>query len=234
MKILQILLLSCFTVSWAQAQFDLDSNYYSASYLSFGYGNFSAAELQSFAPNLSAPGPDKFIFGLQSLVMKRNLCIGFGMNGMLGNTLENEQMEFNHSAFLFGLDVGYPLLSTAKHKLYPKLGVVWVIEYLQINQKQNLNLQQVQQNFEREINIDKGSLGFDFSLNWDFVPRWKEIKGRQGYGGFLIGLSAGYLCTLANDNWKYSGGEINGAPTFGTQGFYVKLTLGAATTAKDD
>ncbi|MDZ7846462.1 MAG: hypothetical protein U5L96_06685 [Owenweeksia sp.] len=46
----------------------------------------------------------------------------------------------------------------------------------------------------------------------------------------MTGLRVGYMLDFENSKWRYQGGDIAGAPRYGMQGFYVKLTVGALGT----
>ncbi|HAD96792.1 MAG TPA: hypothetical protein DCG19_05255 [Cryomorphaceae bacterium] len=98
------------------------------------------SELGAFAPGLPDPGALQLVVGMSSLFMNPNFVLSFGMNWRSPETVENDFTQLNNSTFDFGVAAGYPLIYREKHKVYPLLGVSWVIDYLHISDKNDLNL----------------------------------------------------------------------------------------------
>ncbi len=197
-----------------------------------GYANFPNSDLQVFTPQLEAPTAEHFYFGVANGGMSENMVYFLNLVAALGGTSDNDSMKAQYSGLGITLDLGYCLVNNKKYKLYPLVGAGTSFYYVNIDQKADLNLGQVQQNFGRSINMNRLGFALDVSMNIDISSKWKYSEETKRHQSFLYGLKIGYHYQFAGDNWKYDGGGITGTPKYGMQGFYVGICIGGISTER--
>ncbi len=195
-----------------------------------GYGHFPNSDLKAFTPQLQEPAGNHFYFGVANGGMSDKLVIFFNAMFSGGGSAAIDSMESKYSGYAVNMELGYPLVKKEGFRIYPLLGTGFSLYNIFIDEKADLSLWQVQQNFGRSINLNRAGLSLDFSLNIDLTPNWKYSEKAESYNSFLYGLKLGYHYQFAGNNWKHNGGEITGAPEFGMQGFYLGLSLGFIST----
>lgn len=231
-KFKKIAFLSCLifgSTSLLHSQVDAQSNI-AFMKLNAGYGNYGSAELGAFAPGLNTPDDDYFTLGIEFGATHNKLVYGYTLGSAYAPGITGNGYEMNRAGMNFGLGAGYLLLNKQHAKLYPNLNAGVSIYNVSITETEDLSLTQVQGSFGRELNLYQLNFMLDLSLNYDYYFKWTEDETGGNKGSYLIGAKAGYLYSLANDNWKYQGGDINNAPNWGMQGWYAQLTFGLGVT----
>lgn len=193
-----------------------------------GYGNMDVSGLRAFIPS----GDGSLITGNQSLVggtghgIIDRMVIGGTGYGILGDELSSDSFSIDLGGAAGTFDFGYLVLDRNNIKVFPMLGVGGGSYGVKIAQRRNISASQAAADPGREISMNNGSFIFDLSLNLRTIPFVEYHAKDDSYGGFMTGLSVGYLFSTASANWSFTGGEITGGPRFGINMLYVKLVLG--------
>jgi hypothetical protein len=193
-----------------------------------GYGSMDVSGLRVFIPS----GDGRLITGNQTLAGGTGHgiigCFVIGGSGyaIRGDELSTDSFSIRLSGGAGTFDIGYLLLDRQNLKLFPMLGVGGGSYGVKIAQRKNISASQVASDPGREVSLGNSSFAFDASLNLRTIPYLEFNEEDNSYGGFMTGISVGYVFSLPGDNWSFSGGDITGGPRFGLNMLYIKLLLG--------
>lgn len=196
-----------------------------------GYGTLSNSTPNELLPT---SGAEKFNSGgfagggYFHFQWKRGI-FEFGSHGVnafeQSGTLYKTQLE--QSVFTF--KGGYALINKPRFRLYPLVGIGAVGTNLKIANNQNLNLGTVLSTPFQEITLNHIALAGDVALGADYrFKGWRPKGNTDREVSFILGARTGYFISAANNKWRYSGGDINGGPSYGPSGFYAQVTVGIA------
>jgi len=192
-----------------------------------GYGFMDVSKLHDFVPaGVNKFTNSQFLIGGTGHGYIGRLVMGGSGFGIQGDEISTDSFKYKLGGGIGTFDIGYLLLDKEKVKIYPMIGIGGGGFGLRIAQNKNVSLNEVVNNPSREINISKGGFVFDVSVNLNFIPSLTYNEQDNSYGGFMIGLKAGYLFSMPSSNWEFSGGDVTGGPRFGLNMPYIKLILG--------
>jgi hypothetical protein len=195
---------------------------------SLGYQNVNASRLNDFLPTAGANGfsNDNFSFGflLQDTYGKGVIEFDFvGAGNNQNGTLYRTQLAYGQ----FLLKGGYTVVNGERFRLYPLVGIGFGAVNMAIANNNNITFGSLGNNPFQEINLTLPVFVLDLGLGGDYKVTTREASC-GGSRHFMLGFRAGYFISPANNNWRYTGGGVNGAPSFGPQGFYARATIGFA------
>lgn len=201
--------------------------------LLFGYGHFPVSDLAVFVPQAESFNEHHFLFGASSQSVYKRVVVGFEVVAAFGDTYKNDSLTASVDAGWMNINFGYVLLDKARFKIYPTAGAGVILNGLSMSDKRQLSLQQIQNDFGREINLSRLGMSLDIGVNIDLLGKWKYHEETSTTTCFLTGLKIGYLYSFAGDNWKYGRGtKVSGGPDFGLHGPYLQLKIGGYSTRK--
>lgn len=194
-----------------------------------GYGYMDVSKLHDFVPaNIRKFDNNHLVIGGEGHAVINKVLIGGQGYGMQGNSLSTDNANINLSGGLGTFDMGYMIVDKATYKFYPILGLGGGSYGIRISDNKNVPLSDLNNsNTYHTINVSQSYFVADLSLNLNFFPFISDEQISSGnYGGFLVGIKAGYIYSLPGSKWNYGGADITGGPDFGLNMFYVKVMIG--------
>jgi hypothetical protein len=124
--------------------------------------------------------------------------------------------------------VGYNLLPPASTLLYPSVGIGGGALALTLTRRGAQTFGDALAN-PRVSQLERGMAVLDVGLALETVTGRRATRGRhaQGWGGWVLGLRAGYLVPFARGDWRQQGEGLAGGPGTELRGPYVRLVVGA-------
>ncbi|MEE4310631.1 MAG: hypothetical protein V2J62_02070 [candidate division KSB1 bacterium] len=157
-------------------------------------------------------------------VMGRLILGGEG-HAIFNGEESNDLYDYSLSAGSGFFNVGYVAYSTPLFRLYPMIGFGGGGVTLKIAESAATpSFDEVLQNPKRSVQMDSGGFLLNVSLGADYTITMEQ--GKDGAGGFIVGLRAGYVMTPIQDDWFIDSDEISGSPDTGLTGFYIRLLIG--------
>lgn len=192
-----------------------------------GYANVNATRLNDFLPLAGANNftNDNFAFGFLFSDTYGRGIVEFDFGGAFNNqngSLFRTQATYSHIL----LKGGYTILNGDRFRLYPLFGLGIGGTNIEISNNNNIQFNSLGTAPFQEINLTLPNLLLDLSFGGDFKVSTREGSECKGNRHFVLGFRAGYFYNVPNNNWRYTGGSVNGAPSFGAQGAYVRATIG--------
>ncbi|MBI3133968.1 MAG: hypothetical protein HYZ14_04760 [Bacteroidetes bacterium] len=217
----------CFFFATVTAQENATTEGMGGGGFTIGYGNMGVRDLNTFVP-ASVPffSNNQMLLGGTGHGVIGRLVIGGSGCAISGDRFATDSLRGSISGGQGTFDVGYILINKNKLKFFPMLGVGGGGYGISISKNIPLSATTVSLDPGQEINISQGGIVTDISLNLYTIPALAYDKEENSYGGFMIGLQVGYLFSVPNSLWGYSGGDITGGPSFGLNMPYAKLVLG--------
>ena len=120
--------------------------------------------------------------------------------------------------------IGYIIYSKKCFNIYPLLGIGGGGVTLKIAEDSSPSFDQVLNDPKRNVELIYGGMILNLSVGVDYFIKMEETD--EGFGGFLLGLQAGYLLAPFTHDWKMDEHDISGGPDVGLNGFFVRITLG--------
>jgi len=128
-------------------------------------------------------------------------------------------------------DIGYVIFSKSGFNLFPLLGIGGGGFSLRIVERApSPTFDEILDNPKREANISTGSFLFNFALGLDYLLALGEDK--EGRGGLLLGIRAGYIFDPTKADWKMTDQDVLKGPDIRFTGPYVHLVLGGMGASK--
>lgn len=177
-----------------------------------------AAGMSTFSNNfLSLGGGGHSING--------NLILGGEGHGMgVGEISEGDYTSSLSVGYGF-FDIGYAVYSTDAFYVYPLIGIGGGGMSVRIVERgTSPSFNDVLENPKRGVEISTGGFLLNLSLGTDYV--FAMEKGKNGRGGFSIGLRIGYVFTPIKGDWSMDETKLSGSPETAITGPYVRLLLG--------
>ncbi|MFZ6052194.1 hypothetical protein [Halocola ammonii] len=194
---------------------------------SIGYANMDVSAFEEFIQGEAKRFTnDQLLFGGGGRSFIGNFIIGGSGQGLIGDTHTDDSLKMSLAGGMGTLDIGYLVYNREQLKIYPMLGLGGGGYEVQITQNENISADEVRQDPGREITVGTGGFLADISLNMNVLPIIEQSEDGSSYGGFSIGLSAGYTYGVRFSEWGFAGGDISGGPDFNMDMFYVKVTIG--------
>ena len=202
----------------------------------FGGGYFSVGEnwnsLSNLNASLTAAGytsvPENGLafggggFGINN----RFLFGGMGAGISFGSTKANgNEVKLQGGFGLF--DVGYVLFSSSNLRVYPLVGIGGGGFTLKIlKQGSPSPFGELLKKPAGAVQLTSGDFLLNLGIGFHTLLFKKEKKNNQGYGGFLLGVRAGYLISIVHGKFGLEDAEVPNAPKSPFTGPYIYLTLG--------
>ena len=156
---------------------------------------------------------------------------GQGLSGEEKSVRVNSQPFKSSLSGGFGLfDLGYLVYSKNGLNLYPLLGIGGGGITLKIAEDSSPSFDDVLSHPNRSVELIYGGFVFNLSLGVDYFI--KMAQEEEGFGGFVLGLRAGYMLTPFTHNWKMDEHDIGSGPDVGLNGFFIRMTLGGGGMGK--
>lgn len=195
--------------------------------LTIGYGYMDVSKFQAFVPaSFEKFNNQFFVIGGTGHGMVNKFVIGGSGFGIIGSVIKTDSLKASLGGGIGTFDFGYLILNKDQAKIYPMIGIGGGGFGLQISKNKNVSAADVANNPGREINISHGNFVADLSLNLNFIPSLQYDEKNNSYGGFMTGLKIGYIYSMPSSDWRFTGGDVTGGPSFGLNMFYVKLIVG--------
>ncbi|NOZ61632.1 MAG: hypothetical protein GXO74_08105 [Calditrichaeota bacterium] len=199
-------------------------------YFSIGMSKLDIGDLNS---RLAAKGYPEFSDNFLSMgggghTFRDKLVIGgegFGLTASeekfsLGNTAYKANLAVGYGFF----DIGYMLFSSKKVNIFPMLGIGGGGASITIIQSGTASFDDVLSNPKRNTELSKGAFLLNLSLNAEYFITFKESK--EGVGGLLLGVQAGYTIAPFTSDWKIDEYDVTGGPDFNFSGPYLRIEFG--------
>ena len=192
-----------------------------------GYGNMDVSDFQAFLPaDTRTLKDDHLVIGGTGHAYLGRLVIGGGGAGLLGDDIVTDSLDISLGGGYGTFDLGYLILNREHVKFFPMLGIGGAGYGISIARNENVSVDNVRNNPAREIDIKKGSIVADVSLNLNLIPFLEYDEKEDSFGGFMAGLKVGYLYSLPSSDWRFTGGDITGGPDFGLNMLYFQVVIG--------
>jgi len=192
-----------------------------------GYAHLNNSDFQKFLPEGFYQLSESYLLlGGEGYGLKGNFLVGGSGQAIVGQDESNGSLKTEISGGMGFFNLGYTLVNQDKIKVFPMLGIGGGSMELRISEHKDVSVNEIIQEPSREITLEVGNFLLDFSLGLDYIPRIHMAKNGKEGGGFKTGVRVGYMLGFNSDNWNYGGGDVNGAPNFGLNSFYVKMVIG--------
>jgi len=202
--------------------------YGGAGYFMMGYSGLQLDELnESFKlegiPELST---GSISFGGGGHYIFKNFILGGEGHGLAGASAENVNYKTSYSAGYGFFNLGYIIWQGKAINLYPILGLGGGGATASITEKTKLtnSFNAIIEDPARESYITSGGFLLNFSLGSDYF--FAGSKSDDYTGGFLIGIKAGYILNVTDNDWNYHGNQLSNSPNSGLSGPYVRIVIG--------
>ncbi len=126
------------------------------------------------------------------------------------------------------LRFGWVMTGDERYWVYPTLGLGTAAMVLTTYNKVDPDNES-----ENVSNMILLSPSLDLGINADFVVN-KVNKERRMYGGFILGIRAGYRISYSSDDWKNDEWEDLDLPTYQNNAFYVTVSIGGGWFVKKE
>lgn len=211
----------------------MNKNFGSTFSLAAGYTNINLDNLQGIIPNEAASLKNNYAsFGIGYNLQFKGYIAGIHGEFLQSGTRFKDLVGKNDGDITTRSGVskatvnfGYALVDMPRFRFFPTVGVGHSRFNLNITNEGNFTPAQIK-NGEmggNEYNLTVKNILFDFALNFNYLIG-KEKDGLTK--GIIKGVKVGYQLGIKNDNWKHSGGDLNEAPDFSPDGFYVQAVFG--------
>ena len=122
--------------------------------------------------------------------------------------------------------VGYVFLSKGSLKSYAMVGIGGGSLSLQATEKSSADFEEVLADPKRGSLLTTGGFLLELAVGADFFVKTKTH--RNGAGGLLFGVQAGYSLAPGWGKWTMPDLDTAGGPKLGLTGFYVRLFFGGS------
>jgi len=210
---------------------DTDKNnhvYGGVGYFLTGYSLFQLDDLNQTFKDAGYPELDNgsISFGGGGHYIFKNFIIGGEGHGLTGSTSENSDYKTSISGGYGFFNLGYLIFNSPSINFYPLLGFGGGGLTASITDKSKLthSYDEIMDDPLRETYITNGGFLMNFSLGLDYF--FVGEKTPETTGGFIIGIKAGYVLNVSNNDWYYSGEQLNNSPNSGVSGPYLRIVFG--------
>jgi hypothetical protein len=197
-------------------------------YFMIGYSGFSVSDINTQFQISGYPELQKGTISLGGggHFVYRNWIIGGEGHGLPGGKVSNDRYDLSISGGYGFFNTGYIVYHTKTLNLYPLVGVGGGGSSVVITEKANepSGFEEVLCNSARQSTITNGGFMMNFSIGADFFVL--ADKTENATGGWLIGIKAGYVVQLNNNQWYFNGRSLQESPQGCISGPYVRLTIG--------
>jgi hypothetical protein len=121
-------------------------------------------------------------------------------------------------------DAGYLVFHRAGFRVFPMVGVGGGGMELRITERATLGFDDIMADPKRESLLDIGGFMLSGGVGVDYLLKLGEDK--EGYGGLIFGVRAGYTQSFFNSGWSMGAIDIIGGPDVGISGFYLRFVVG--------
>ncbi len=197
----------------------------------FGYAHVNNEVLNQFLPSTEAElGRSYTLIGGSGYFIIKGIMIGGSGEAIQLPKTEGDSVTLTGAVGTGFLKLGYLVIDKPRWKLFPAIGIGGGGATFNIARNQDVDFDKINDPLQlpsQEITLKQANWMFDFGLGVDYLipSKKKEYEDHQS-GGWLLGLRMGYIYSLQNNNWEFNGGEINNAPEYAPNIFYVKLSIG--------
>jgi len=197
-------------------------------YFMAGYSVVDLDNLNQSLSNSGIPELDRgsITIGGGGHYIIKNIIIGGEGHGVTGKNAENDNYKSAYSAGYGFFNLGYVILNSPSFNFYPLIGFGGGGMTVSILDKSKLtnSFDDILDDPARESYLTKGGFLMNFSLGADYF--FVGEKSESTTGGFLIGIKAGYILDVSNNDWDFNGQHLNNSPGSGVSGPYVRITFG--------
>jgi hypothetical protein len=197
--------------------------YFQAGYSFMDFDNFNSALVEAGIPEIgngsvSLGGGGHYIF--------RRFLIGGEGNGLIGSSSVSDNYSVRHGGGMGFFNAGYIVLQRPLYMVYPILGIGGGGYSVTITDRsaQSGSLQEVLDNPRQQAMLSKGSFMLNFSLGADLFVL--ADRTRQGTGGFIVGVRAGYLLSFDKDEWLLDNHSLTDGTNTNISGPFIRLIIG--------
>ncbi|MCF8304084.1 MAG: hypothetical protein K9I94_12470 [Bacteroidales bacterium] len=163
-------------------------------------------------------------FGGGGFFAVSNFIIGGEGGGLSERTFDNQNYNVTTSGGFGMFQLGYMVFNRKNFTLYPLVGYGGKDIFLKITEDRDIDWNELVANPRQSTELQLSSSLLDLGIGFNYFALGGGSE--KGYGGFSIGLRAGYQMAFEDNDWKYDNGDVYEAPDFDMSHFYVRLTIG--------
>lgn len=192
---------------------------------SLGVQSLPSGDLPRITPapvDLSGVG---FNFGGYLYWQFGKVTLGAKGYGIYGGEEEVDGLKHSLSGGAVLAELGYKLVYSEKHALYPFIGIGYGGMDYRVIDDQDVDLVTDPENpLFNTAEVRWDGLVYDVGLRWEYYLTYDEKEPSAGF----LGLELGYQFSAPNNKWETGGGgTIRGVPNdFDMNGWFLKVTLG--------
>lgn len=150
-----------------------------------------------------------------------------GEGGGSFQSIGGENKKASISAGYGFFDLGYVVFSKANLKVFPVFGLGGGGISLKIYEIGKMpNFDEILDEPGREVTLSTGGFMTHASIGMDYLLAMG--KDKEGQGGLLVGLRAGYVYSPMKADWKIEDNDVLGGPDVRPNGFYFHIVFGGA------
>ena len=200
--------------------------------LSLGYGYMDVSKLHVFvADDISKFSKHHFMVGATAFATRKHFVYGLTGFAITGDLINSDSINISLNGGVGTFDFGYLILDRKKINIYPMIGIGGSGYGLHVVKNKDVSVSHISKNPDQEINISKGGFVADLSLNINIIPPYNEKNNSNS--GIMTGVKLGYIYSLPSTDWRFSGADIIGGPSFGLSMVYIKIILGGFGSQKN-
>jgi hypothetical protein len=145
---------------------------------------------------------------------------GYGFSREESNTIYVQRLSGGWGMF----NAGYLVIHKAGFRVFPVVGVGGGGMELRITESPNIGFDEIMTDPARESLLGVGGFMLSGGIGVDYLLKLGEDK--EGYGGLIFGIRAGYTQSFFTSGWSMGDIDIIGGPDVGISGFYIRFTVG--------
>jgi hypothetical protein len=170
--------------------------------------------------------------GGHSIINKRWI-IGGEAYSLLGDDVTGANFKASTIIFQGFASVGYIVFAKKGFSVYPLIGLGGGSMTLTFSEKEaTYSFDDVLIDPRRGTTLTAGGFLINLALGVDYYLKMGENK--EGHGGFLFGVRAGYTLAPSKAGWGMFDNELTGAPEISMTGPFVRIIFGGGGFEKKD
>ena len=157
-----------------------------------------------------------------------NVVIG-GEGGGAFQSVSSTTQKANLGAGYGFFDLGYLVFSKANLKVFPVVGFGGGGVSLKVYETDGApTFDEILDAPGREVTVSTGGFMAHASIGIDYLLVMGEGEDKEGKGGLLVGLRAGYVYSPMKAEWKMEDMDVLKGPDVRPNGFYFHIVFGGA------